>query len=119
MVRYPEDTDTLDVNAWKCCYGHFYMIPHTLEKVVTSYNHLRSKIRIRINYYGSGSDFWQVTVPASYLDHKKQSLKKLKKNLPYLIVIFLQGKNWYFTLWLWELLRFNFIPVPGSAKVRN
>jgi hypothetical protein len=50
---------------------------------------------------GSGSDFFQVTVPvpapvlASYLDHKKHSFQKfvLEKFLPFYILSCLQGKN--------------------------
>ncbi len=48
---------------------------------------LKPVLRNRSYFYGSGSDFWQVTVPvpAPYLDHKKHSFlkKNLEKILPF------------------------------------
>ncbi len=83
------------------------------------YRYVVKSVLRNLNYfYASGSDFWQVTVPASYLDHKKQSIKKLKKILPFLIVIFYKVKIDILYCDC-ENLRFNFIPVPGSAKVHN
>ena len=52
---------------------------------------LRNRFRLRLlKGYGSGSDFWKVTVPvtvpAQYSDHKKyRSFQQFVKNLDFLM----------------------------------